>query len=59
VIFAVSPAMERFELAVQGYKARPVTFTLRQPQPTGTPTPATSGATGVGVAHDIRLRAGD
>ena len=59
VIFAVPPAMERFELAVQGYKARPVTFTLRQPQPTGTPTPATSGAAGVGVAHDVRLTADD
>jgi hypothetical protein len=37
VIFAVPPAMERFELALLGYKARPVTFTLRQPSSPATP----------------------
>ena len=33
VIFAVPPDAERFELAVQGYKARPAGFTLRVPAP--------------------------
>lgn len=31
VIFAVPPTAERFELALQGYKARPIDFTLRLP----------------------------
>jgi hypothetical protein len=57
VLFAVPPDMERFELALQGYKARPVTFTLRLPSSPATPaTPARTPDLARAAASAIRPR---